>query len=260
MTARLPVPAPVLCGRGKGPGSPTLPPVIRFRLGALPVSIKPSFWIIAVILGLPIPQALSNQPVAYIAGWIGVVLVSVLAHELGHALTARRFGAEVDITLHIMGGYTTWSTPEPISPGRRVVVAAAGSTVGFVMAGITFLTIRGLGIEIRSELLAALASAFVFVNVLWGIINWLPIRPLDGGHMLLGVLQAALGRRARTITDIIFPLTTVAVGIFAYRVGFVFAAIFCAFLLLDEIRNWQSRRPSPMQPPTGGGGLPPALG
>ncbi len=239
---------------------PTLPGVIRFHLGSLPVAIKPSFWVVAVVLGLPIPRTLSQQPVAYMAGWIGVVLVSVLAHELGHALVARRFGAEVAITLHIMGGYTTWSTPEPISPGRRVLVAASGSMVGFVMAGLTWLTVRGLEVSFRSNLVASLVSAFVFVNVLWGVINWLPIRPLDGGHMLLGVLQAALGRRARMVTDVVFPVTTIGVGIFAYRTGFVFAAFFCAFLLLDEIRNWQARRPSPPPPPGGGGGLPPALG
>jgi stage IV sporulation protein FB len=232
--------------------------VIKFRIGTIPVSIKPTFWIVAVILGLPVPARHSHEMFSYLVGWIGVVVFSVLAHELGHALAARRFGAEVEITLHVMGGYTTWATPQPISPLRRVLVAAAGSGVGFLLAGATFGVVRGFDISIDNRLFASLASAFVFVNIVWGVFNWLPIRPLDGGHILSGFLQAALGRKATIVLDVIFPITTVAVGLLAYRQGLIFAAFFCGFLLLDEMRNWQSRRPSP--PPAPGGGLPPALG
>lgn len=233
--------------------------MIRFRLGTIPISIKPTFWIVAVVLGLPIPDRHSAEIASYLTGWVGVVVVSVLAHELGHALMARRFGAEVAITLHVMGGYTTWTTPNPISPLRRVLVAAAGSGVGFVLAGLVFGVVRGFDISIESRLVASLASAFVFVNLVWGVFNWLPIRPLDGGHILSGFLQAVLGRRAAIVLDVIFPITTIAVGLFAYRRGLIFAAFFCGFLLLDEIRNWQDRRPAP-PPSPGGGGLPPALG
>ena len=233
--------------------------MIRFRLGTIPISIKPTFWIVAVVLGLPIPDRHSAEIASYLTGWVGVVVVSVIAHELGHALMARRFGAEVAITLHVMGGYTTWTTPNPISPLRRVLVAAAGSGVGFVLAGLVFGVVRGFDISIESRLVASLASAFVFVNLVWGVFNWLPIRPLDGGHILSGFLQAVLGRRAAIVLDVIFPITTIAVGLFAYRRGLIFAAFFCGFLLLDEIRNWQDRRPAP-PPSPGGGGLPPALG
>lgn len=233
--------------------------MIRFRLGTIPISIKPTFWIVAVVLGLPVPDRHSAEIASYLTGWVGVVVVSVLAHELGHALMARRFGAEVAITLHVMGGYTTWTTPNPISPLRRVMVAAAGSGVGFVLAGLVFGLVRGFDISIQSRLVASLASAFVFVNLVWGVFNWLPIRPLDGGHILAGFLQAVLGRRAAIVLDVIFPIATIAVGLFAYRQGLIFAAFFCGFLLLDEVRNWQDRRPSP-PPSPGGGGLPPALG
>lgn len=233
--------------------------MIRFRLGTIPVSIKPTFWIVALVLGLPVPDRHNAEMASYLTGWVGVVLFSVLAHELGHALMAKRFGAEVAITLHVMGGYTTWTTPKPISPWRRVLVAAAGSGVGFVLAGLVFGAVRGLDISIESRLIASLASAFVFVNLVWGVFNWLPIRPLDGGHMLSGFLQAVLGRRSVIVLDVIFPIATIAVGLFAYRRGLIFAAFFCGFLLLDEIRNWQDRRPAP-PPSPGGGGLPPALG
>ncbi len=223
------------------------------------MTVKPTFWVVAVILGLPIPAELSDSTALYLAGWAAVVFFSVFTHELGHAFSARRFGAEVEITLHLMGGFTTWATPRPISPLRRVAVASAGSAVGFGIAGLVYLALWTDVLVVNSRLPAYLISALVFVNVFWGVINWLPIRPLDGGHILSGFLQAALGRKARAVTDVVFPLTTVAVGLFAYLRGFVFAAVFCAFLLLDEVRTWQDRRPGP-PPMTGGGGLPPALG
>lgn len=219
------------------------------------MSIKPTFWLIALFLGWPVPARVSGFEVWYMVGWVLVVLGSVLFHELGHALTARRFGAEVSITLHLMGGLTAWSTERPISPGRRVLVAAAGSMVGFVLAGVVYGLFRFTPLSIPTEPWATLIGRFVFVSVFWGVINWLPVRALDGGHMVLGLLQSVLRGRAERVADVIFPLTTVALGIYAYRNGYVIGAVFCGFLLMDEINNW-TRRSAP--PP--GTGLPPALG
>lgn len=231
--------------------------MIKFRLGTIPVKINPTFWVVAIVLGLPVPDRHRHEMAAYFAGWIVVVLVSVLMHELGHALVARRFGAAVEISLHLMGGHTSWATREPISPWRRVVVAAAGSGVGFALAGTTFGLVRVLDVPIRPPLLASLLSLFVWVNVIWGVFNWLPIRPLDGGHILTGVLQAMFGRRSERVADVIFFVTTAGVGWYAFRNGLTFAAMFCGFLLMEETRHWSRGRPAV---PSGGAGLPPAIG
>lgn len=231
--------------------------MLKFRLGTIPVKINPTFWVVAIVLGLPVPDRHRHEMVAYFAGWIAVVLVSVLMHELGHALTARRFGAVVEISLHLMGGHTTWVTREPISPWRRVLVAAAGSGVGFGLAGVTYGLVRGLDVPVRPPLLASLLWLFVVVNLIWGVFNWLPIRPLDGGHILSGVLQATIGRYARRVADVIFFVTTAGVGWYAFEHGFVFAAVFCGFLLMEETRHWSRRAPVVRHE---GGGLPPAIG
>ena len=74
---------------------------------------------------------LSSATRGLIAAWIAIVFVSILVHELGHALTARAYGAEVEIELNGVGGLTRWSIPsDRLGPGRRALVAAAGSAVG----------------------------------------------------------------------------------------------------------------------------------
>jgi Zn-dependent protease len=185
----------------------------------------------------------------------GVVAVSVIAHELGHAVVARRFGAEVDMTLYALGGFTRWATTRPMSPWRRVLVAAAGSSVGFALGGIVFARVADNGaVPTEPRVLNFALESFWQVNVLWGVLNWLPIRPLDGGHIFLGSMQALLGRAGERIADVVFPIVTIAGGLFALSRGYLFAAVLAGFVLMEEVRRWSAlrrpARPSHTEPET----------
>ncbi|MET0697122.1 MAG: hypothetical protein ABWZ58_06810, partial [Acidimicrobiia bacterium] len=97
-----------------------------FRLIGIPVTIRPSFLLIAALIGFT-----SRRPLVYLVAWVAIVFVSILIHELGHAITARSYGAEVEIELNGIGGLTSWSVPgKELGPGQRALVAAAGSGVG----------------------------------------------------------------------------------------------------------------------------------
>ena len=72
--------------------------MLRFRLFDIPVVVRPSFLLIAAIIGF----SWASQPSRALI-WIGVIFVSILIHELGHALTARGFGSEVAIELNAVG-------------------------------------------------------------------------------------------------------------------------------------------------------------
>ena len=213
---------------------------MRFSLFGIPIRVQPFFWVIALLIAPASASIFAGFDVLVVA-WVAVVFASVVGHELGHALVARGFGAQVDMTLHGLGGYTRWHTPAgDIGPWRRVVVAAAGSMTGFALAGVVWLLLRSGVIPSRTVLSTAL-NWFVVVNLLWGILNWLPIRPLDGGHIFLGVLQGALGERGVKLANVLFPITTLVGGLIAWRTGFYVAAIFAAFLLLGEFREWNAR-------------------
>ncbi|MEX2423896.1 MAG: site-2 protease family protein [Acidimicrobiia bacterium] len=217
---------------------------MRFTIFGIPIHIRFTFWIVAAII---FPFQLSvlsrSETWPFLAAWLVVVAVSVIAHELGHAVVARRFGAEVDMTLYALGGFTRWATTRPMSPWRRVLVAAAGSSVGFVLGGIVFFALRSGTVPTEPRVLNFALESFWQVNVLWGVLNWLPIRPLDGGHIFLGSMQAMLGRRGERVADVVFPVVTIAGGLYAFTEGFVIAALFAAFILMDEVRRWGASRP-----------------
>jgi Zn-dependent protease len=216
---------------------------VRFSIRGVPIHIRPAFWLVAAIIfpfRLTILGRSESWP--FLLAWLVVVAVSVIAHELGHALTARRFGARVDMTLYALGGFTRWATAQPISPWRRVLVAAAGSTVGFVLGGLVFLALRKDFVPTDDRVVEFALESFWQVNILWGVLNWLPVRPLDGGHIFLGTMQALFGRSGERVADLVFPVVTIVGGWYAYTRGFVFAAFFAVFILMDEVRRWSATR------------------
>lgn len=221
--------------------------MLRISVLGIPLTIRPSFWLVALLIApLPFDALFRTRAYPFYAAWIVVVLVSVVAHELGHALLARRFGAKVSMALYALGGYTTWETSSPLGPWRRVAVAAAGSVVGFALGGGAFV-LGDSGVLPDIDVLRFSVEVFWQVNLLWGVLNWLPIRPLDGGHIFLGILQGVFGRRGTTIADVLFPLFTIAAGLLAWWAGFTIAAFLAVFVLLEEFRTWTVRR-TPSRP------------
>lgn len=207
--------------------------MIRFPLWGIPVTVRPSFWVVAFLLGLGVGDR------ALLAAWVAIVFVSVLAHELGHALSARRYGADVAITLTTLGGFTRWSMPEgSMSPGRRVLVAGAGSAVGIVVG----LAVLGGFMATRpwGATAASIVLMIVWVNVGWGVLNWLPIRPLDGGHLVLAFLDLVSPQRADRIASAIFLVTSLGALAAALYFRLIFAAALAGFMAWAEISRYVS--------------------
>jgi len=218
---------------------------MRFRLFGIPVQVNWSFLFVAVFLGWT-PQT----PIGFLLVWVAVVFVSVLAHEMGHALVARGLGLPAAITLYALGGYTTFpADPRRLTPGRRTVIAAAGSAVGIVAGGAVWLAARANLIHPTTALGRYTLNIFVFVNVIWGLLNWLPIRPLDGGQIFQGLLDTLFPRWGKRIADVLFPLTALAAVFLAIRFGFFFGALLAGFLFFSEVQRWQARR-APSLPST----------
>lgn len=214
--------------------------VISFRLLGVPVAVRPSFWLVAALLGWG-----GVRSAGLLAAWIGIVFVSVLAHEFGHALLARRFGADVSITLTTFGGYTRWQmSGEGMTPGRRGLVAGAGSAVGIAFG----LAIWGGFYVTRpwGPVAADVASMLVWVNLGWGVLNWLPIRPLDGGHLVMATLDIIAPRRADQIASVIFLVTSVGAAIVAFYFDLLFAAILAAVMAWSEISRYLGPRSDPL--------------
>jgi Zn-dependent protease len=163
------------------------PFTLHFNLGRIPVVVEPSFWLVSALFG----WVGSNNDWRAIVAWVGVVFVSILMHELGHALMAMSLGCNVaGIRLYGFGGLTY--PDRALSRWREVAVFAAGPLTGFLF-GALMLAVN-IAIPPRSFLGKMILVDLLWVNFGWGIINLLPVIPLDGGHILRGVLGPARQR------------------------------------------------------------------
>lgn len=112
--------------------------------------------------------------------YAAIAFFSVLAHELGHASCGVLWGSRATIVIHVLGGRTTI---EPRLPRRRYVVATLmGPCVSLVMAFMLVVVRRSF--PGHSWLTIAL-----WANLVWGIVNLLPILPFDGGRALLTIAR-----------------------------------------------------------------------
>ncbi|MGH8839071.1 MAG: site-2 protease family protein, partial [Jiangellaceae bacterium] len=122
-----------------------------------------------------------------------LLYASVLLHEVSHALVARGFGLPVrGITLHFLGGYTEIERESP-TPGRDLVISAAGPLVSLGVGALALLASVPVTEPISDYLLFGLAVA----NLIVGVFNLLPALPLDGGHMLRSVVWRVTGDEHR---------------------------------------------------------------
>jgi Zn-dependent protease len=192
---------------------------LAFRVLGIPVRVQLSFLVVSVLM------ASRRQDPALVAVWVVVVFVSVLVHELGHAAAYRAFGQRPTIVLYGMGGLTRGGT---LSTAPEIVVCLAGPAVGFVLGGAAWFIERATFADARSLLLATVLRDLIWANVGWGIVNLLPILPLDGAQ----ALRALVRERAKDRTDDRIRIVSTVTAAGACGVALERGMIWAAFLAL----------------------------
>jgi hypothetical protein len=183
---------------------------VNFRLGSIPIRVRPEFFILAIWGAL-------NGSLELGLLWVAIVFVSVLGHELGHALAMRLFGYAPSIELHGLGGRTLWPNGARPSEKQRLLVTLAGPGIELV-AGIA--VYYGLLNVTLSPLAAWARDQFVWVNIVWAMVNLAPILPWDGGLVLDSGLALITGKsRARGVGLISVICGAVAIGA-AFYLGY----------------------------------------
>jgi len=154
---------------------------LRLRLFGFPVRVSPWFWLVMALLG----DFTFRDPVLGPAGlvvWVACGFVSILVHELGHALAGRWFGTGSQVVLLAFGGVTVYNVP-PRSGWRRMATALAGPAAGFLLLGAVVGSESAVGWAAAHPVLVRVYLYLVWMNVFWNLLNLLPIWPLDGGRV-----------------------------------------------------------------------------
>ncbi|MFG3552641.1 site-2 protease family protein [Streptomyces sp. NPDC047725] len=161
--------------------------------------------------------------VYWVAGLCTAVIffASLLAHELAHAVVARRNGVEVDdIVLWLLGGAARLKS-EASSPGRELRIAGVGPLVSLLLGGLFTLATWLLDLASVSGIVVEMAAWLAGINVLLAVFNALPAAPLDGGRLLRAFLWWRTGDRLRatagaTAAGRVLGWLLVALGLFAF--------------------------------------------
>jgi Zn-dependent protease len=248
-------------------GAAETPYDLRFRLLDVPVRVHPFFWLVAVVLGW------QNQNLPAVALWVACVFVSIVVHEYGHALTAKAFDASPSILLWGLGGLC-YSDGERQSPGQRLLVILAGPGAGFVLLGVVLLVYSGVfGISL-SEHMSVIGSLFgagpgpvgvqlkmqslikndttydfllnaywylVQINLRWGLVNLLPMWPLDGGQATQILLTRIDRSRGQRWTHVVSLLVSGMLAIMLYlSTNDIFYTVFFAYFAIINFQVIQS--------------------
>jgi Zn-dependent protease/CBS domain-containing protein len=189
------------------------------EIGGVDVLVRSSWLLIAALISLLMAPAVENvQPGMggwrYLAGLAFAVLLylSVLLHEMSHALMAKRYGLPVrSITLHFLGGVTEIDG-EPDTPGREFGVSVVGPVTS-IAVGLLFLALFPV---MPGGLLKLAVGALAGANLIVGVLNLVPGLPLDGGRVLRAAVWKATGNPHRATIVAGWGGRLAAVGALAY--------------------------------------------
>lgn len=194
--------------------------MFRFRLFGIPITVLPWFWLTLAIIGSQTIR--SGSDLFQIVLFVLAGFISVLVHELGHALTIKKFGAPTEIVLQAFGGFATY----PRNRFNRLqdfLLTAAGPAIQIALGLLVLLLIKTANLPDSMGLyfLEVLAG----ISLFWAILNLVPVFPLDGGQLL----NAVLGPKNKKITHTIGIVVAIALGLLALKFGMIFATFFMGY-------------------------------
>ncbi len=200
--------------------------------GRIPISIHPFFWIFAAVIGF-----LMSGTILGAVLWIFIILVSVLMHEMGHAVTSIIFKQNPHIQLVALGGLTSYEGKN-LKYWQQFIIVLNGPLFGLLLCGISTVVLWS-GI-FQMPVILKTFKILQIVNLFWSIVNLLPVLPLDGGQLLRIALEGAFGVKGFKISLLVgfIIAALLALGCFAMRFYLMGALFFLfAFQSFDMYRR-----------------------
>lgn len=202
--------------------------------GKIPIHIFPFFWLLILMIGWLNSASLLGTLI-----WAAVILLSILVHEFGHALTAMLFGQSAEINLVGMGGVTHRQGGK-IASWKEFLVVLNGPLAGFLLFFAIYLiapTLAGM-----NPVLVYACEVGLQVNLFWTFLNLVPVLPLDGGHLIRILLEGFFGLKGLKAALFISVLVAAALGLlFLMQQQILVGALFLMFGF-ESYKSWSEMR------------------
>ena len=217
----------------------------HFHLLGVPVRVEPWFWLVVLI------SAASRETGAALV-WVAVCFVSILLHELGHVAAFRAFGIRAEALLYAWGGLAIPEEDVGSNSMRQVVVSLAGPFAGFGLAALVAALAHTAGATFQFgfqmyvvpyfyavlvptkyflnhvqiyRFASLLVNDLLYVNFYWGLVNLLPVYPLDGGQATRALFLSAdpvTGMRRSLLVSALVGAAVAVLGIFEQSTYLIF--------------------------------------
>ncbi|TWU40696.1 site-2 protease family protein [Novipirellula artificiosorum] len=252
---------------------------LRFELFGFPIRIAWTFWLGAAIFGYSLVdlvdyafQDASPGRAPLLLLWALCLLVSILIHELGHALAFRQCGVHSAIVLYHFGGLAvpigSTGTTRPFSrltEKENLWIALAGPLAQLASAFVLVGIVKGSGYRvaafelmpvgldrfpgvldgkpIESAGLFSLVTFYVWPSVVWALLNLVPVWPLDGGRISNSLVLIFGGRREQALW--VSVLAAGLLAVYGFKNGQMFMAIlffslaYSNFQMLQQNGTWR---------------------
>jgi Zn-dependent protease len=213
------------------------------KVFGIPVQVEFTFLLVVAMLA----SSRLRDPV-FLVEWLFVVFISILIHELGHALACRSFGLSPQITLYAMGGLTSWSDNIRVSPPKNIAISLAGPFAGFLFFGVVYFSSSIPGV-MDSVFGRQLYQDLKWVNLGWGVLNLLPVLPLDGGHVIASIEEWVSKKSRGLIAPSLSIIVAGGIALWAFSMSWLFMAILMGVFvwinlsaLIQQYQTYRDRR------------------
>ncbi len=198
--------------------------------GPIPIFIHPFFWLLVLMIGW-----LNSSSIQGTAIWSFVILISVIVHELGHALTAKVFGQHSEIHLVGLGGVTRRKGGS-LSRWKEFIIILNGPLAGFFLCFLSYYALQYF-VQGQGFLIYGLEVA-VSVNLFWTVLNLLPVLPLDGGQLLKILFEGAFGLKGLKLSFLLSIGLASAFGLFFFFVSQILMGALFFLLAFESYKGW----------------------
>jgi len=202
---------------------------MNFRFLNVPVYINPTFWIFLVFF----TDLLTDPSMRGIIVGV-VVLLSLLVHEYGHALTAMYFGATPSITLEAFGGRADYMNAR-MGFKEQFLITLNGPLFESLLIFLSYYLLQ-THVFAGQPYVEYFLHVIMRLNILWCLLNLIPVAPLDGGMLLRYVLESKFGENGVKVSHLVSLACVAMVAPYLFYQGFFF---FGALLLILGFRNYQ---------------------